>query len=81
VRVAPVKVAAPATDTKVAESKSAPVAAEESRQSRELIADEPIVRTGSTDRHYERTETPVDPEPVRRPRSYRDLDAIPDDLD
>ena len=43
--------------------------------------EEPVIRTGSSDRHYERTETPVDPEPVRRPRSYRDLDAIPDDLD
>jgi hypothetical protein len=39
-----------------------------------------VVRTGSTDRHLISDE-PVNPEPVRRPRSYRDLDAIPDDLD
>lgn len=40
----------------------------------------PVVRTGSTDRHLISDE-PVNPEPIRRPRSYRDLDAIPDDLD
>jgi hypothetical protein len=40
----------------------------------------PVVRTGSTDRHIVDDE-PVDPQPVRRPRSYRDLDAIPDDLE
>lgn len=40
----------------------------------------PVVRTGSTDRHLIADE-PVNPEPIRRPRSYRDLDAIPDDLD
>jgi ribonuclease E len=40
----------------------------------------PIVRTGSTDRHLIEDE-PVNPEPVRRPRTYRDLDFIPDDLD
>jgi hypothetical protein len=40
----------------------------------------PVVRTGSTDRHLIEDE-PVSPEPVRRPRTYRDLDFIPDDLD
>lgn len=40
----------------------------------------PVVRTGSTDRHLISDE-PILPEPIRRPRSYRDLDAIPDDLD
>jgi len=43
-----------------------------------------IRRTGSTDRHLirnEADETPVMHEPVRRPRSVRDLDHIPDDLD
>jgi ribonuclease E len=39
-----------------------------------------IVRTGSADKHLADDE-PVDPQPLRRPRSYRDLDAIPDDLD
>ena len=41
----------------------------------------PIVRTGSTDRHLVLDDIPVDPEPVRRPRSVRDLDAVPDDFD
>jgi hypothetical protein len=37
--------------------------------------------TGSSDRHHLATEQPVIPEPVRKPRSYRDLDTIPDDFD
>ncbi len=56
-------------------------AAKAPRVAKEPPPHEPIVRTGSSDKHYVRTEVPVDPEPVRRPRSYRDLDAIPDDLD
>jgi hypothetical protein len=40
----------------------------------------PVVRTGSTDKHLIHDE-PVLPDPPRRPRSYRDLDAIPDDVD
>ncbi|WP_428940668.1 Rne/Rng family ribonuclease [Fontivita pretiosa] len=40
-----------------------------------------VVRTGSTDRHLVHTDEPVAPEPPRRPRTYRDLDTIPDDLD
>ena len=39
-----------------------------------------IVRTGSTDRHLIEDE-PAFPQPVRRPRSARDLDHIPDDFD
>lgn len=39
-----------------------------------------VRRTGSTDRHLMRDE-PVIPEPVRRPRTSRDLDEIPDDLE
>ena len=39
-----------------------------------------LARTGSTDRHLMRDE-PVLPPPVSRPRTYRDLDHIPDDLD
>ena len=42
--------------------------------------DPPVVRTGSTDKHLIHDE-PVLPDPPRRPRSVRDLDAIPDDLD
>jgi ribonuclease E len=41
----------------------------------------PIVRTGSTDKHLIHDDVPVHPEPPRRPRTYRDLDAIPDDMD
>jgi ribonuclease E len=40
----------------------------------------PVQRTGSTDRHLIHDE-PILPEPLPRPRSYRDLDQIPDDLD
>jgi len=40
----------------------------------------PITRTGSSDRHLA-SDDPIAPEPARRPRSYRDLDAIPDDFD
>jgi ribonuclease E len=39
-----------------------------------------VVRTGSTDRHLVADE-PVFPPPMQRPRTYRDLDNIPDDLD
>jgi len=40
----------------------------------------PVQRTGSTDRHL-LNDQPVMPQPVSRPRTYRDLDEIPDDLD
>ncbi|MDB5356239.1 MAG: ribonuclease, Rne/Rng family [Phycisphaerales bacterium] len=40
----------------------------------------PIVRTGSADRHLA-DEEPVHHEPTRRPRTLRDLDAIPEDFD
>ena len=39
-----------------------------------------IPRTGSTDRHLNEDE-PILPQPLSRPRSYNDLDSIPDDLD
>ncbi len=44
------------------------------------IEQAPVVRTGSTDRHLV-SDTPIEPQPLRRPRSYNDLDAIPDDFD
>ncbi len=47
----------------------------------EPVAVLPVVRSGSTDRHLVMDDIPVDPEPVRRPRSVRDLDAVPDDFD
>jgi ribonuclease E len=40
----------------------------------------PVVRTGSTDRHIVDDE-PIHAPPPSRPRSYRDLDELPDDLD
>lgn len=40
----------------------------------------PVVRTGSTDRHLADDEE-IAPSVVSRPRTYRDLDAIPDDYD
>ncbi|MDB5299942.1 MAG: rne, partial [Phycisphaerales bacterium] len=40
----------------------------------------PVVRTGSADRHLA-DEEPVHHEPTRRPRTLRDLDAIPEDFD
>jgi ribonuclease E len=39
-----------------------------------------VIRTGSTDRHLIEDEPAFSP-PVRRPRSIRDLDSIPDDFD
>jgi len=40
----------------------------------------PVQRTGSTDRHLLQDQ-PVMPQPLSRPRTYRDLDQIPDDFD
>ena len=40
----------------------------------------PAVRTGSTDRHLADDEVALPPV-TSRPRTYRDLDAIPDDYD
>jgi Rne/Rng family ribonuclease len=40
----------------------------------------PVQRTGSTDRHLLHDQ-PVEPQPLSRPRTYRDLDQIPDDFD
>jgi hypothetical protein len=45
------------------------------------IPQAPVVRTGSTDRHLVSDDEPVHPEPARRPRTYRDLDEIPEDFD
>jgi ribonuclease E len=39
-----------------------------------------LTRTGSADRHLVRDE-PVAPQPIQRPRSFVDLDSIPDDFD
>jgi ribonuclease E len=39
-----------------------------------------LTRTGSADKHLVHDE-PVAPQPQQRPRTYRDLDTIPDDFD
>jgi len=49
-------------------------------QPRPIVVREPIVPTGSADRHLA-TDEPVAPPPPPRPRSYSDLDDIPDDFD
>jgi ribonuclease E len=74
------KPAAATTARKPRPSRKAPaVVAEPERQAEPVAA--PIVRSGSTDRHLVIDDIPIDPEPVRRPRSARDLDAVPDDFD
>jgi ribonuclease E len=50
------------------------------RPAPQRIPPPPVVRTGSTDRHIVDDE-PIHAPPPSRPRSYRDLDALPDDLD
>jgi ribonuclease E len=72
----------------VAASKPAPPARAPSRRQPKLPAPLPTpievpdtVRTGSTDRHLMHDDEPVIDEPIRRPRSYRDLDQIPDDME
>jgi ribonuclease E len=69
-----------------ATSKSAPqrippkAGKDDSAASAKPAASAPVVRTGSADKHLVADE-PVIPQPLSRPRSYRDLDAIPDDYD
>jgi hypothetical protein len=65
--------AAPSADVDAAAAPAQPVKKEEPPP--------PVVRTGSSDRHLIHSDEPVNPEPPRRPRTYRDLDAIPDDLE
>lgn len=40
-----------------------------------------LAPTGSTDKHLVHDDEPVAPQPISRPRTYRDLDHIPDDFD
>jgi ribonuclease E len=50
-------------------------------QPRPAVVQEAVAaRAGGSDRHLVRDE-PVLPQPVHRPRTYRDLDTIPDDFD
>jgi hypothetical protein len=57
-----------------------PRSSESQRPSPAPIQDGPVVRTGSTDRHLAGDE-PIAPQPLSRPHSVRDLDAIPDDFE
>jgi ribonuclease E len=57
-----------------------PPKAESEAAAPEPIVQPPVVRTGSADKHLASDE-PVLPPTVSRPRSYVDLDAIPDDYD
>jgi hypothetical protein len=52
-----------------------------SAQNEPRAAEAEVVQpTGSADRHLVADE-PIAPQPVTRPRTYRDLDSIPDDFD
>jgi len=44
------------------------------------VVEAPVVKTGSADKHLA-SDDPIEPQPVTRPRSYSDLDDIPDDYD
>jgi ribonuclease E len=44
------------------------------------VIDAPVVKTGSADKHLV-ADDPIAPVPISRPRSYSDLDDIPDDYD
>jgi hypothetical protein len=61
--------------------------AQSSASRRVVVADEqPVVKTGSADKHLvmdgdDVDEEPIVPTSVPRPRSYTDLDAIPDDYE
>jgi ribonuclease E len=58
-----------------------PATATPSSEPREVSLPPDVVRTGSADKHLVSDDEPVAPQPASRPRSYRDLDAIPDDYD
>jgi ribonuclease E len=66
-----------AASKRVPPKKSAKAAAEATA---EVAQPADVVRTGSADKHLISDE-PVIPQPLSRPRSYSDLDAIPDDYD
>jgi hypothetical protein len=79
-RVAPQPAASAAESKRAAPQPPAPAPAPLPRH-RAVRDEQPVVKTGSTDRHLVSQEEPLAPAPVSRPRSYRDLDAIPDDFD
>ena len=70
---------AKATPKRVPPKKSR-AAKEEKGSPAEVAQPSDVVRTGSADKHLVSDE-PVIPQPLTRPRSYSDLDAIPDDYD
>jgi len=67
------------SEAQSADSEPAPQASAESAPATQAKAIAPLRRAGA-DKHLADDE-PVLHEPVRRPRSYRDLDHIPDDFD
>jgi ribonuclease E len=69
-----------ATTRKKAASKATESAAKPAVESAAVAEAPVVVKTGSTDRHLIEDE-PAFPQPVRRPKSVRDLDHIPDDFD
>ncbi|MDP9173637.1 MAG: Rne/Rng family ribonuclease [Planctomycetota bacterium] len=81
------KTAAAKTGSRAEAVEKAPVAASPKQSSKAPIDDAPrateaktLLRTGSADRHLINDE-PIAPQPMTRPRSYKDLDSIPDDFD
>jgi ribonuclease E len=63
------------------ESNDEPVEQETARRHTPVrIPPPPVVKTGSTDRHIVDDE-PIDAPPPSRPRSFRDLDELPEDMD
>jgi hypothetical protein len=71
---------APAKPRKKASSAAAEEKAEAKSEVKTEVKPQPIVRTGSADRHLASDE-PIAPQPAFRPRSVVDLDHIPDDFD
>ena len=56
-------------------------AAAEGTEPKPVVAEQKeVIRTGSADRHLASDE-PIAPQPVTQPRTFRDLDEIPDDFD
>ena len=72
---------------KVAKAKAAPAKRPSKRKAAEVAEAAGVVATGSADTHVAEADEaddlvePIDPQPATAPRSYSDLDSIPDDYD
>src|SRR5688500_4011854 len=78
----------PTRPTRTPPKSSSSASSSPSPSRRIVVADEqPVVKTGSADKHLvtddddDEVEEPIVPTPLPRPRSYADLDAIPDDYE